>query len=111
MSEPYWIDCDSLDDVPHALALRDIANGELHVVLRFATRLSDQEYAALFLLRAHLPDHSVFDSGSTAERTQVTVFAVARRSQILAVRDEVIRAVQNYRGMCEGLVRAYARKR
>ena len=110
MSEPVWIDCESLADVVSAEELARLATSGRHAVLRLRFPVSPNDKSMLIArLAVALPDHSVFDSGSDPACSCVTVFPVVPRTRVVERREEVVRAVEEYRRLSPLLAEQYRR--
>ena len=73
MSDPIWVDCETVADVSSPEQLAAQASNGHHVVLRFSSLQPDEEEALISRLSVALPDYSVFRSSSGQTPVGVTV--------------------------------------
>jgi hypothetical protein len=102
-SKPVWIECPSVEDVPEAKALAELASRGYYAVLR-VQNLSERGARALVAqLSESLPDHSVFVSGGDQHRTHVTVMPVVSRDRVRRVLSDILSAIEAFRSECTRL--------
>lgn len=107
MSEPIWIECASAEAVEAPERLGAQAVDGRHVVLRFPLLAEDACAGLIDRFAAALPDHRVFRSSPGFAPVTVTIWPVVSRARVLARRDDVWRAVDEYRRTCATLVTQY----
>lgn len=107
MGEPIRINYSSHSEVGSPAELALMTSGGRHLVLQFPSLSAAEKIALIGRLSAALPEHSVFDSGGGPEYPWITVMPVVNRSRVLERRNQVLRAVEEYRRACTVLVEQY----
>lgn len=110
MSNPLWIPCHSVHDVPSVSQIRQLVTDEQHVVLQFPVtpegeRSAFDKRSVIQQLARQLPDFTVFDSGGkSGESTWVTVKKVIAADDVLANAEAIVTAMRLFRATARDLM-------
>ncbi len=107
MSNPVWIDCATIAELPSVAQLAEKASGDRHVVLRFPLLRQEEMNELISRLRDALPDHTVFNISGGLAPASVTVMPVVSRVRVLERRNDILQAILDYRVACAELMSQY----
>ena len=108
MTEPIWITCKKVREIPTFEKLSLLAVGDQHVVLEISKKnWFFNKKACVNKISKNLPEHSVFDSGGDTKNEWITIMPVVKREVVLSNEDIVKNAIEEYIKTCHVLKNKY----